>query len=88
MPAFRINETILMARQAFHPFQCIAWSTDYSEDLSLTVIDSTTARVLGRSCLSRTHYTDAEQWGQTLANVRQRLEAEGVQLPPWQMPID
>ncbi|HTN32237.1 MAG TPA: hypothetical protein VL178_15615 [Pseudomonas sp.] len=83
MTALRTNEALLIACRAFQPLQCIAWATDYSGELSLTVIDRTTASVVGRSRMSRTDYADTEHLGNALSEARQHLTAEGVTLGPW-----
>ena len=84
MTALRTNEALLIAHRAFQPLQCIAWATD-SGELSLTVIDRTTASVVGRSRMSRSDYADTEHLGNALNEARRQLTDEGIRLGPWHM---
>ena len=86
MTALRTNEALLIACRAFQPLQCIAWATDYTGEVSLTVIDKTTASVVGRSRMSRLDYADTEHLGNVLAEARRQLADEGIVLGPWQIP--
>lgn len=83
MTALRTNEALLIACRAFQPLQCIVWATDYSGELNLTVVDKTTASVVGRSRMSRIDYTDTEHLGNALKAARRQLAEEGVTLSPW-----
>ena len=58
----RINEALLIADRAFQPFQCVAWAPqDGNGELSLTVIDRTNTRSIGRKQIPSSAYTDPAQ---------------------------
>lgn len=82
----RVNEALLIAGRAFQPFQCIAWAADYNGELSLSVIDRNNARVVSRSKVSRSDYSDTEHLAEVLKGARNQLSAEGFTLKPWTMP--
>ncbi|AYC32890.1 hypothetical protein D3880_11115 [Pseudomonas cavernae] len=83
----RFNEALLIAGRAFQPFQCVAWSAlDGTGELSLTVIDRTSTRLLGRTQLSSSIYSDPERLARELKKSRDELSQQGYALEPWQMP--
>ncbi|MBM7062004.1 hypothetical protein JQX08_14930 [Pseudomonas sp. UL073] len=83
----RFNEALLIAGRAFQPFQCVAWSAqDGTGELSLTVIDRTSTRLLGRTQLSSSIYSDPEQLARELKKSRAELCSQGYDLAPWDMP--
>ncbi len=83
----RFNEALLIASRAFQPFQCVAWAPqDGTGELSLSVIDRTSTRLLGRTQLSRSIYTDPEQLASVLKKSRDELSQQGYDLQPWNMP--
>jgi len=86
MPTLRINDALLIAQKAFFPLHCIAWATEYSGELSLTVIDSATSRVVSRARVKQDDYADARHLGAVLQQARQQILGAGLELPPWQMP--
>jgi len=82
----RVNEALLIAGNAFEPFQCVAWAAyDGSGDLSLTVVDRTRASI-GRKQVARSTYTDPMQLAQWIEGVRAELLQHGHNLQPWSMP--
>lgn len=84
----RMNETLLIADRAFLPFQCIAWTPqDGSGDLSLSVIDRHSSRLLGRIALPGSSQLDARQLSAALQKSREELIDQGYRLEPWQMPV-
>ncbi|MDM8349603.1 hypothetical protein P8H27_11940 [Pseudomonas sp. sp1636] len=83
----RFNEALLIADRAFQPFQCVAWAPqDGSGELSLTVIDRTSTRLLGRTQLSSSIYSDPVQLASVLNKSRAELSQQGYDLAPWSMP--
>lgn len=83
----RMNEALLIADRAFLPFQCIAWTPqDGSGDLSLSVIDRTSSRLLGRIALPGSSRLDAQKLSAALQQSRNDLIDQGYRLEPWQMP--
>ncbi|UVE19514.1 hypothetical protein NVV93_09140 [Pseudomonas sp. LS44] len=83
----RFNEALLIAGRAFQPFQCVAWTApDGTGELSLTVIDRTNTRLLGRTLLSSSIYSDPDQLACELKKSREELSQQGYDLEPWQMP--
>lgn len=83
----RMNEALLIADRAFLPFQCIAWSpANGTGDLSLSVIDRTSSRLLGRIALPGCNLMDVEQLSAALQKSREELIDQGYRLEPWQMP--
>ena len=83
----RFNEALLIADRAFQPFQCVAWAPqDGTGMLSLTVIDRTSTRLLGRTQLSSSIYSDPEKLAQVLKQSRDALSQQGFDLAPWSMP--
>ncbi|MBF7731441.1 hypothetical protein [Pseudomonas sp. N040] len=83
----RMNEALLIADRAFLPFQCIAWTPpDGTGDLSLSVIDRSSSRLLGRIALPGSSRLDARQLSATLQKSRDELIDQGYRLEPWQMP--
>ena len=87
MAMLRMNEALLIADRAFLPFQCIAWAPqDGTGNLSLSVIDRTSSRLLGRIALSAGNQLDVQQLSATLQKSRDELIGQGYRLEPWQMP--
>ncbi|MBA1274148.1 hypothetical protein [Stutzerimonas azotifigens] len=83
----RFNDALLIADRAFKPFQCVAWTLpEGNGEVSITVIDRTQSRLLGRRKLSSTVYTDPVKLGETLEQTRRELSQEGVSFAPWHMP--
>lgn len=83
----RMNEALLIADRAFLPFQCIAWTPqDGTGDLSLSVIDRSSSRLLGRIALPGCNQVDAGDLSATLMKSREALINQGYRLEPWQMP--
>ncbi|CAD5110382.1 hypothetical protein [Zestomonas carbonaria] len=83
----RFNEALLIAGRAFQPFQCVAWSAqDGAGELSLTVIDRTSTRLVGRTQLSSSIYSDPECLARVLKQSREALSQQGYDLDPWDMP--
>ena len=83
----RFNEALLIADRAFKPFQCVAWAPqDGTGTLSLSVIDRTSTRLLGRTQLSSTVYSDPVQFANLLQQSREQLSQQGFALEPWSMP--
>ncbi len=83
----RINEALLIAGQAFEPFQCVAWAPqDGNGELSLTVIDRTNTRI-GRKQIPNSAYSDPAQLESLLEEVRAELNQEGYKLQSWAMPV-
>ncbi|MGH8354545.1 MAG: hypothetical protein ACRERY_13630 [Pseudomonas sp.] len=83
----RFNDALLIAGRAFQPFQCVAWAPqDGTGELSLSVIDRTSTRLLGRTQLSRSIYTDPERLAKVLKKSRDELSQQGYDLEPWSMP--
>jgi hypothetical protein len=83
----RINEALLIADRAFQPFQCVAWAPqDGNGELSLTVIDRTNTRSIGRKQIPSSAYTDPAQLECLLEAVRAELSEEGYKLLSWSMP--
>ncbi|QLC72428.1 hypothetical protein LPB260_16770 [Pseudomonas sp. LPB0260] len=83
----RFNEALLIADRAFKPFQCVAWSPqDGTGELSLTVIDRTSTRLLGRTQLPSSIYSDPDKLAKVLEQSRQELSKQGFNLAPWSMP--
>lgn len=83
----RFNDALLIADRAFRPFQCVAWAPQAgSGELSLSVIDRSSTRVLGRTKLSASTYSDAEQLASVLQQSRAALSEQGYTLEPWSMP--
>jgi len=83
----RFNEALLIADRAFQPFQCVAWAPqDGTGFLSISVIDRTSTRLLGRTQLSCSTYSDPAQLEQVLNESRDELSRQGYDLEPWHMP--
>ncbi|WP_165672801.1 hypothetical protein [Metapseudomonas otitidis] len=83
----RVNEALIIAGHAFQPFQCVAWAPqDGNGELSISVIDRTSTRLLGRSKLSTSTYTDPAQLASVLKQSREELSRQGYRLDPWNMP--
>ncbi|MCR4510114.1 hypothetical protein ACF8PU_06525 [Pseudomonas sp. GLN_6] len=83
----RFNEALLIADRAFQPFQCVAWAPqDGTGNLSLSVIDRTSTRLLGRTQLSSSIYSDPVQFADVLKQSREQLSQQGFTLEPWSMP--
>ena len=82
----RVNEALLIADHAFEPFQCVAWDApNGTGELSLAVIDRTSAR-LGAKQVSSRVYSDPAQWASLIEEVRAELCQKGYDLQPWSMP--
>lgn len=83
----RVNEALIIAGRAFQPYQCVAWAPqDGSGELSISVIDRTSTRLLGRSNLTTSTYTDPAQLASVLKQSREELSRQGYRLDPWKMP--
>ncbi|BCA27944.1 hypothetical protein FBY21_2099 [Pseudomonas sp. SLBN-26] len=83
----RVNEALIIAGRAFQPYQCVAWAPqDGSGELSISVIDRTNTRLLGRSKLTTSTYTDPAQLASVLKQSREELSRQGYRLDPWKMP--
>ncbi len=83
----RVNEALIIAGRAFQPYQCVAWAPqDGSGELSISVIDRTSTRLLGRSKLTTSSYTDPAQLASVLKQSREELSRQGYRLDPWKMP--
>lgn len=83
----RFNEALIIAGRAFQPFQCVAWAPqDGNGELSLSVIDRTSTRLLGRSKIASSTYSDPEQLASILKQSREELSRQGYSLDPWKMP--
>lgn len=86
--ALRMNEALLIADRAFLPFQCIAWiPANGSGELSLSVVDRTSSRLLGRIAVPDCNQMDASQFSAALQKSREDLIEQGYRLEPWQMPV-
>lgn len=82
----RINEALIIANRAFAPYQCVALAPQEGNgELNLSVIDRHSTRLLGRTRLSRSNYSDPATLASLLDQTRRALCAEGVQLQPWSM---
>lgn len=82
----RVNEALLIAHRAFQPFQCVAWAPqDGTGELNFSVIDRTNTRLLGRTQLASSLYTDPTQLERLLKQSREELNQQGYDLEPWQM---
>lgn len=81
----RINEALLIAGDAFEPFQCVAWAPDGNGELSLTVIDRSHTRI-GRKQIPSSAYSDPTQLESLLEEARAELSQEGYKLQSWTMP--
>ena len=80
----RINEALLIADRAFHPYQCVAWEPQNGAGhITLSVIDRTSSRLLGRMVLPG----DSLQLAGLLQQSREELGRQGYPLAPWQMPV-
>ena len=83
----RFNDALLITDRAFRPFQCVAWAPQPgSGELSISVIDRSSTRLLGRTKLSASTYSDAEQLASVLQQSRAALSEQGYTLEPWSMP--
>ncbi|WP_277051945.1 hypothetical protein [Zestomonas thermotolerans] len=82
----RFNEALLIAGRAFKPFHCVAWAAEGAGDLSLTVIDRTNTRLLGRTLLPSDIYSDPDRLAEELKKSREKLARQGYSLEPWDMP--
>ncbi len=79
----RINEALLIADRAFHPYQCVAWEPQNGAgQLTLSVIDRTSSRLLGRMALPM----DTQGLAGLLQQSREEFSRQGYELAPWQMP--
>jgi hypothetical protein len=86
--SLRVNEALLIANRAFQPFQCVAWAPqDGSGEVSLSVIDRTSSRLLGRTALPAEGQLDLEQLASILQKSRAELCERGYRLEPWHMPL-
>jgi hypothetical protein len=82
----RFNDALLIAGHAFEPFKCVAWAPlDGNGELSLTVVDRTSARI-GRKQISSSTYSDPKRLAQFLEQARAEISGEGYRLAPWTMP--
>ena len=83
----RFNDALLITDRAFRPFQCVAWAPQPgSGELSISVIDRSSTRLLGRTKLSASTYSDAEQLASVLQQSRAALSEQGYALEAWSMP--
>ena len=83
----RFNEALLIADLAFQPFQSVACAPqDASGNLRLPLIDPTSTRLLGRTQLSSSIYSDPVQFADMLKQSREQLSQQGFALEPWSMP--
>ena len=83
----RFNDALLITDRAFRPFQCVAWAPQPgSGELSISVIDRSSTRLLGRTKLSASTYSDADQLASVLQQSRAALSEQGYALEPWSMP--
>jgi hypothetical protein len=83
----RFNDALLITDRAFRPFQCVAWAPQPgSGELSISVIDRSSTRLLGRTKLSASTYSDADQLASVLQQSRAALSEQGYALEPWTMP--
>ena len=83
----RFNDALLITDRAFRPVQCVAWAPQPgSGELSISVIDRSSTRLLGRTKLSASTYSDAEQLASVLQQSRAALSEQGYALEPWTMP--
>ncbi|MHC5350993.1 hypothetical protein [Metapseudomonas furukawaii] len=83
----RFNEALIIAGRAFKPFQCVAWAPqDGTGELSISVIDRTSTRLLGRSQIPSSTYSDPAQLADILIQSREELSRKGYSLEPWTMP--
>ncbi|SEI20979.1 hypothetical protein NLK61_26590 [Pseudomonas fuscovaginae UPB0736] len=78
----RFNEALLMAGNAFKPFQCVAWTAQDKGDLSLTVIDRTNNSI-DRRQISCSDYSNLAQLKSLLEQARAELSKKGYDLQPW-----
>jgi len=84
----RVNEALLIAHRAFQPFQCVAWAPqDGTGELNFSVIDRTSTRLLGRTQLASSVYTDPAKLESLLKQSRDELNQQGYDLEPWQMTV-
>ncbi|WP_434456272.1 hypothetical protein JQR85_11875 [Stutzerimonas urumqiensis] len=83
----RFNEALLITDRAFKPFQCVAWTLpEGNGEVSITVVDRTHSRTLGRRRLTKAVYSDPAQLAATLEQAREDLSRDGVHFAPWHMP--
>jgi hypothetical protein len=86
--SLRVNEALLIANRAFQPFQCVAWAPqDGNGEVSISVIDRSSSRLLGRTALPAEGQLDLEQLADILQRSRAELSDRGYRLEPWQMPV-
>lgn len=82
----RVNEALLIADQAFQPYQCVAWAAqDGHGELNITVYDRTQTRHLARTRLPSSLYRDPQALVRALEAERHALNLSGVSLNPWQV---
>ncbi len=82
----RVNEALLIAHRAFQPFQCVAWAPqDGTGELNFSVIDRTSTRLLGRTQVAASAFTDPAKLESLLQQSRAELNQQGYALEPWQM---
>lgn len=82
----RFNDVLLIADNAFKPFQCVAWAPqDGNGVLNLTVVDRMSARI-GRKQIPSSAYSDKAQLANWLEEARAEISNEGYDLKPWTMP--
>lgn len=83
----RFNDALLITDRAFQPFQCVAWTLlEGNGELSITVVDRSESRAVGRCKLSSSVYSDPVKLGESLEQARADLSRQGVNLAPWHMP--
>jgi hypothetical protein len=82
----RVNEALLIAHRAFQPFQCVAWAPqDGTGEVNFSVVDRTNTRLLGRTQVSPSAFTNPAELERLLKQSRAELNQQGYDLEPWQM---
>ncbi|SDI23097.1 hypothetical protein SAMN05216588_11381 [Pseudomonas flavescens] len=85
--SLRFNDALLIADRAFQPFHCVAWAPqDGTGVLSLTVVDRTSTRLIDRTQLTSSIYSDPLELAKALERTRDELSRKGFDLAPWSMP--
>ena len=85
--SLRFNDALLIADRAFQPFHCVAWAPqDGTGVVSLTVVDRTSTRLIDRTQLTSSIYSDPQELAKALKTSRDELSRKGFDLAPWSMP--
>lgn len=85
--SLRFNDALLIADRAFQPFHCVAWAPqDGTGVVSLTVVDHTSTRLIDRTQLTSSIYSDPQELAKALKKSRDELSSKGFDLAPWSMP--